>query len=147
PTWLTFVRTGKARSAIRHHLRTINLAESIEQGQRLLGQALRDLDLPPEIPTELAERLLSESSAGSLDELYADVGVGKRIATLVARHVYGLMETDSANPPKFNAIGEPVSKLEPVQISGNEGAAVQLASCCQPIPGDRLLGQLRRNQG
>ena len=148
PAWLTFVRTGKARSAIRHHLRTINLPESIELGQRLLGQSLRDLDLPALIPPVVAERLLNESSARSLDELYADIGVGKRIATLVARHVYGLTEAGNGNPPKFDAQGEPIpARLEPVLITGGEGAAVQLAACCLPIPGDRLFGQLRRDQG
>ncbi|MGV3652836.1 MAG: TGS domain-containing protein, partial [Noviherbaspirillum sp.] len=148
PAWLTFVRTGKARSAIRHHLRTINLPESIELGQRLLGQSLRDLDLPALIPPVVAERLLNESSARSLDELYADIGVGKRIATLVARHVYGLTEAGNGNPPKFDAQGEPIpARLEPVLITGGEGVAVQLAACCLPIPGDRLFGQLRRDQG
>lgn len=148
PTWLTFVRTGKARSAIRHHLRTINLPESIALGQNLLGQALRDLELPADIPAAVAERLLNESSARSLEELYADVGVGKRIATLVARHVYGLTEAGNGNPPQFDAQGEPIpARLEPVVITGGEGAAVQLAPCCLPIPGDRLFGHLRRDQG
>jgi guanosine-3',5'-bis(diphosphate) 3'-pyrophosphohydrolase len=147
PTWLTFVRTGKARSAIRHHLRTINLHESIELGQHLLAQALIALNITPTIPAPLAERLLNESSAKSLDELYADIGVGKRMAALVARHIFGLVEND-ASAPLVNHDGESApNKLDPVIIHGNEGAAVQLAPCCMPIPGDSMIGHLRRDQG
>jgi len=148
PTWLTFVRTGKARSAIRHHLRTINLPESIELGQYLLGQALTALNMNPSIPSSLADRLLNESSAKSLDELYADIGVGKRMAALVARHIFGLVESDSATAPLIDRNGEVIpGKLDPVVIFGNEGVAVQLAPCCLPIPGDCMIGHLRRDQG
>jgi GTP diphosphokinase / guanosine-3',5'-bis(diphosphate) 3'-diphosphatase len=147
PNWLTFVRTGKARSAIRHHLRTINLAESTELGKRLLAQSLTAMHIDPELPQELVEKLLNESSAKSLEELYADIGVGKRMATLVARHIRTLMESDPGTtlPPLDNE--KKSSKLDPVAINGNEGVSVQLAQCCQPIPGDSITGQLKRDQG
>jgi GTP pyrophosphokinase len=149
PNWLTFVRTGKARSAIRHHLRTINLTESTELGKRLLSQAMVALQLDPGLPDTLAERLLNESSAKSLEELYADIGVGKRMAALVARHVLGLVEGDPtlhAPPNDANSNAKP-NKLDPVIIYGSEGVAVQLAPCCLPIPGDDIIGQLKRDQG
>ena len=66
PTWLSFVRTGKARSAIRHYLRTINLNESVELGQELLSQALAQLGIRGEIQQTTIEKLLSESSAKSM---------------------------------------------------------------------------------
>jgi len=149
PNWLTFVRTGKARSAIRHHLRTINLVESTDLGKRLLAQAMVALQLDPVMSNEVAERLMNESSAKSLEELYADIGVGKRMAALVARHVLGLMEGDV---PRQEALLEltgesKLNKLDPVIIYGSEGVAVQLAQCCLPIPGDDIVGQLKRDQG
>jgi GTP pyrophosphokinase len=147
PNWLTFVRTGKARSAIRHHLRTINLTESTELGRRLLAQALNGLDIDPALPEALVEKLLNESSAKSLDELYADIGVGKRMAMLVARHIRGLMENDATSPLPPLTDEKTPGKLEPVTIYGNEGVAVQLAQCCLPIPGDSIIGQLKRDQG
>jgi GTP pyrophosphokinase len=149
PNWLSFVRTGKARSAIRHHLRTINLAESIELGQRLLTQALSTLNLSPALPDPLVERLLNESSAKSIEDLYADIGVGKRMAALVARHIMGLVESDAAAPkPQTDVNGELVpAKIDPVVIYGTEGISVQLAPCCLPIPGDAITGQMRRDQG
>ncbi|MEY3263726.1 MAG: hypothetical protein RL717_1203, partial [Pseudomonadota bacterium] len=144
PNWLGFVRTGKARSAIRHHLRTINPAEAIELGQMLLEQAMVALNMPAILPTHLAERLINETSAKSLNELYADIGVGKRMAALVARHIFGLaeMQTGAAAHPK----NPTEKKIDPVSISGNEPASVLLAPCCLPIPGDAVIGHLRRDQ-
>ncbi|PKB21725.1 RelA/SpoT family protein [Janthinobacterium sp. 64] len=144
PTWLSFVRTGKARSAIRHHLRTINLPESIALGQQLLSQALQTLNIDADLQAPLVERLLNESSANSMDELYADIGIGKRMATLVARHIFGLIGGEAASMPVEHNSG---SELDPVTICGSEGVSVQLAPCCLPIPGDQIIGQLRRDQG
>ena len=145
PTWLAFVRTGKARSAIRHHLRTINLNESVELGQELLSQALTTLNINPELPVPTIEKLLNESSAKSMDELYADIGIGKRMAALVARHIFGLIDDDLASMPSDQH--QPSGGLDPVTIYGSEGVTVQLAPCCLPIPGDQVTGQLRRDQG
>jgi GTP pyrophosphokinase len=144
PSWLSFVRTGKARSAIRHHLRTINLPESIRLGQQLLNQALHAINIAPDLPAPLMERLLNESSAKSAEDLYADIGIGKRMAALVARHIFGLMGGESASMPiDHNSAAD----LDPVTIYGSEGVSVQLAPCCLPIPGDHIVGQLRRDQG
>ncbi len=145
PTWLSFVRTGKARSAIRHHLRTINLNESVELGRELLAQALVALNIKPDLPAPAVEKLLNESSAKSMDELYADIGVGKRMAALVARHIFGLIDDELASLPSHQHHAP--SELDPVTIYGSEGVSVQLAPCCLPIPGDQIIGQLRRDQG
>jgi len=148
PNWLSFVRTGKARSAIRHHLRTINLSESVELGQRLLSQALAMLNLNPVLAPIVVDRLLNESSAKSLDEIYADIGVGKRMATLVARHIMGLLENEPLVTPLLDMEGVAApARMDPVVIYGSEGISVQLSPCCQPIPGDHITGQLKRDQG
>ena len=144
PNWLGFVRTGKARSAIRHHLRTINPDEAIELGQMLLEQALLALNLSPVLPPALVERLINETSAKSIDELYADIGVGKRMAALVGRHILGLVEVPAGDEALSAAPAK--KKISPVSISGNEPASVLLASCCLPIPGDAMIGHLRRDQ-
>jgi GTP pyrophosphokinase len=110
---------------------------------------LHTLNLSPALPEQLIERLLNESSAKSMDELYADIGVGKRMAALVARHILGLVESDSFIPKlQIDANGEIVpAKIDPVVIYGSEGVSVQLAPCCQPIPGDAIIGQMKRDQG
>ena len=145
PTWLAFVRTGKARSAIRHHLRTINLSESVALGQELLAQALISLNINPTLPDLTIEKLLNESSAKSMDELYADIGIGKRMAALVARHIFGLIDDNLVALPSDQQAS--AGELDPVTIYGSEGVSVQLAPCCLPIPGDQITGQLRRDQG
>ncbi|MBC3930253.1 RelA/SpoT family protein [Undibacterium curvum] len=147
PNWLTYVRTGKARSAIRHYLRTINLNESTELGRQLLAQALVAVHLNPDLPASLIDKLLNESSAKSMEEIYTDIGIGKRMAALVARHILDLVEDDSPNIP-FQQFGERSGyRHAPVIIYGSEGLSVQLAPCCLPIPGDGIVGQLKRDQG
>jgi len=141
------VRTGKARSAIRHYLRTINLYESTELGKQLLAQALVGLHLNPELPDSLVDKLLNESSAKSLEEIQTDIGIGKRIAALVARHILDLVEDDSPSIPFQLYDGEKVIKPDPVIIYGSEGVSVQLSACCMPIPDDLIIGQLKRDQG
>lgn len=147
PNWLSYVRTGKARSAIRHYLRTINLNESIELGKQLLAQALVSLHLNPELPESLIDKLLNESSALSYDEILTDIGIGKRMAPLVARHILDLIEDESSSIPFQDFNTDKASKPEPVLIYGGEGVSVQLAPCCLPIPGDGIVGQLKRDQG
>ena len=147
PNWLTFVRTGKARSAIRHHLRTIDREEAIDLGRMLLEQSLALLELPAKLPPPVAERLVNETSAKSISDLYAEIGTGKRMAMLVARHIHGLVaaSTDSTQAPAASPEAE--RAIKPVVISGREPAtAVQYAPCCLPIPGDALAGHLRRDQ-
>jgi GTP pyrophosphokinase len=91
------------------------------------------------------EKLLGESSAKSMEELYADIGIGKRMPALVARHIFGLMEGDLDTVPTSVPVAP--GELDPVTIYGSEGVSVQLAPCCLPIPGDQIIGQLRRDQG
>ena len=148
PTWLSFVRTGKARSAIRHYLRAVNPQESIALGQSLLAQALATLKIDPVLPVAIAEKLLTESNAKSLNEIYSDIGIGRRMAALVARHIFSLQETAPAQPLRFSDDNEILlGKLDPVVIYGNDGISVQLGNCCMPIPGDAVIGQIKRDQG
>jgi len=149
PTWLTFVRTGKARSRIRSYLRTVSLADSAELGRRLLAQEFRALSIDPEIPPEQAEKLLNESGAKSMDDIYIDIGVGKRMAALVARRVLGIIEDASKKKSRKKIVPseEQPKTAEPVIIFGSEGVNVQLSPCCLPIPGDSIVGQLNLSRG
>lgn len=143
PNWLNFVRTGRARSAIRHHLRSINKDEATALGDLLLEQALMALELDADLPQEIKDRLVSDTGAKSMDDILADIGTGRRLATLVVRHIQGLMEIN----PDSTALEMSEPKIRPMSITGEEPASsVQLAICCTPIPGDLLRGQLRRDQ-
>ncbi|RJX30148.1 MAG: bifunctional (p)ppGpp synthetase/guanosine-3',5'-bis(diphosphate) 3'-pyrophosphohydrolase [Oxalobacter sp.] len=148
PAWLTFVRTGKARSSIRSYLRTASYGESVELGKHLLAQAMTSLNLAPEISPAIAERLKSETGSKTLDDFYADIGTGKRLATMVAHRVMSLVRSKSKQKNKSeSAKDEVVAKVEPILIYGSEGMNVQLAECCRPIPGDNIVAQLNFDRG
>ena len=137
PGWLQYVRTGKARSNIRHFLKTMQYEESASLGERLLDQALKGLrSSTAEIDDPSWERVLRDSGARSRDELLADIGLGKRLPAVVARRL--LKSSDSK---------EELKSAGSVTIRGTEGMAVQLASCCRPIPGDAIVGSIKKGQG
>ncbi len=144
--WLNYVRTGRARSEIRHYLRTVKYEESVAFGQRLLNQAFEELNLsrPADDDPEW-EKLAKGSGATSRDEILADIGLGKRLAAVVARRFAPenmLLATTAA------AMDEITSHTSaPIIIHGNEGQAVQLAPCCGPLPGDAIIGGIRLGHG
>ena len=140
PGWLNFVRTGRARSEIRHYLKTMKYDESVELGERLLDGALAQIDRSVASLTGAEwHRVLYESGAKSREELMADLGLGRRMAPVVARR-FILSGQSPLNSDK-------ASGAEPVTISGAEGVSVQLPNCCHPIPGDSIIGYIRRGHG
>lgn len=144
--WLNYVRTGRARSEIRHYLRTIKYEESVAFGQRLLNQAFDQLQLPhPAEDDPEWEKLAKSSGASSREEILADIGLGKRLAAVVARRFApenALMATTAAAFDELTS-----SANAPILIHGNEGQAVQLAPCCGPLPGDAIIGGIRLGHG
>ena len=156
PSWLGFVRTGKARSKIRHHLKTLAQQESMELGERLLRQALRSegiATLPEASEQALWDKLLRFTGNKTLDELLTDIGLGKRIASMVGKKLASLLG-ESGQRPDLLLISQERYGGAPDQLSqgvvtldGSEGASVQYASCCHPIPGDRIVGYLGRGEG
>jgi RelA/SpoT family (p)ppGpp synthetase len=138
PAWLQYVRTGKARANIRHFLKTMQYDESASLGERLLEQALKGLGSSlAEIDDANWERVLRETVGRTKQELLADIGLGKQLAAVVARR---LLKRAEAAP-------ESKGKAAQVVIRGTEGMAVQLATCCRPIPGDAIVGSMKKGQG
>ncbi|MBK9615347.1 MAG: bifunctional (p)ppGpp synthetase/guanosine-3',5'-bis(diphosphate) 3'-pyrophosphohydrolase [Uliginosibacterium sp.] len=146
PAWLSYVRTGKARAEIRHFLKTVQQEEATHLGERLLSQAIRQLGLSlSDIGTSAWDRFLREFSARHRDDIYTDIGLGKRLAAMVARRLVDLQdEQDSVNGESPKQKHRPAA---PILIQGGEGMAVQMARCCRPIPGDPIVGMLRKGQG
>ena len=137
PIWLTYVKTGRARSKIRHFLRTMQNEESARLGERLLRQELLSLGVVPiSIPTDAWEQLVKSGGQKSIEEVYTDIGLGKRLPSVVARRLLA-REDMSGDAPGNMALA----------IHGTEGMAIQLARCCQPIPGDPIIGSIRKGSG
>ena len=152
PNWLTFVRTGKARAEIRHFLRTIKREESVELGERLLAQSARQLGMTlADVPTDRWETIIRDAQARDRDEILADIGLGRRLAAVVARQLMlGTLPASSETSPG-EAITETsrilLASAGPVVIRGTEGMALQTSNCCSPIPGDAIVGHMRKDQG
>jgi GTP diphosphokinase / guanosine-3',5'-bis(diphosphate) 3'-diphosphatase len=132
------VATGKARSRIRHFLKTMHFEESAKLGERLLHQALVALgSAAAEIKDAQWDKFTRDAGAKSRQEVLADVGLGKRLAAVVARK---LLSRGDAGPHEATVPGS-------VIIRGSEGMAVQFAQCCRPIPGDPIIGVISKGQG
>ena len=138
PGWLQYVRTAKARSNIRHFLKTMQYEESAGLGERLLDQALKALNGSlAEVDDASWERVVRDGGARSREELLADIGLGKRLPAVVARRLLKRGDTTREDAKPGGS----------VVIRGTEGVAVQLATCCRPIPGDAIVGSIKKGQG
>lgn len=146
PAWLSYVRTGKARAQIRHFLKTTQLEESVALGERLLSQAVRAHGITLNVvPKTVWDKLLREVGARDRAEVFTDLGLGKRLPAIVAKRLLSLFEAAG-----IEGLDGDVLKPRPtgaILIRGSEGMAVQLAHCCRPIPGDPIVGLLRKGQG
>ena len=157
PAWLGFVRTGKARSKIRHYLKTMALTESQDLGEKMLAHALRaeGIDKLPDDTDEnrlLWEKILRFSGNRSRADLLTDVGLGKRIATILAKRIVGLLGEIGEKPDVLLMSRERFTAHESVSqgallLDGSEGASIHFAKCCKPIPGDNVIGYLGRGEG
>jgi RelA/SpoT family (p)ppGpp synthetase len=137
PTWLTFVRSAKARTAIRNHMKNLRSTESVDLGKRLLDKSLKDIDssLRKVGKVRMAEAL-DELGLESAEELYEQLGLGERLAPLTARYLVGASEE-----------GEDDEQLASLVIAGTEGMVVSYAKCCYPLPGDDVMGYLTAGRG
>ncbi|MCP1120085.1 RelA/SpoT family protein [Robbsia andropogonis] len=154
PAWLGFVRSGKARSAIRHYLKTMRFNESVQLGERLVDQSLKPYGLTlAAVTPEVWEKLGQWTGNTTRQEIYADIGLGRRFAAVMAKRIELLMsgrdgdEDASRAPETASSDGEASPVLgpaggPPVVITGTEGMAVQLSACCRPIPGDDIMGYI-----
>jgi GTP pyrophosphokinase/guanosine-3',5'-bis(diphosphate) 3'-pyrophosphohydrolase len=157
PAWLNFVCTGRARSKIRHYLKNMEQEESQSLGQKMLAQALRaeGLALPPEdgAGTQVWQQLLRWTGNKSRDDLFIDIGLGRKIATIVATRLTRLLAEGGVRAGAVAltlgryAVDDSVPSQGLVLIDGSEGVSVQLAQCCRPIPGDQIVGNLGRGEG
>lgn len=157
PAWLGFVRTGRARSRIRHHLKTLAHSESTQLGEKLLAQALRaeGLDHLPGIEAEekpIWDKLQRFTGNRTREELLTDIGLGKRSASMVAKRLVTMLAAHGHRPDALLLTRERYTAHEnlsqgAVMLDGGENASVKYATCCRPIPGDGVLGYLGRGEG
>jgi guanosine-3',5'-bis(diphosphate) 3'-pyrophosphohydrolase len=137
PNWLTFVRTAKARTAIRHYMKTMRTSESVDLGKRLLDQSLKNIDSSiRKLGKVRMKTALEELGLASNIELFEQIGLGERLAPLTAGFLVGVNEE-----------GETEASQSSLVIAGTEGMVVSYARCCLPIPGDEVMGYLSAGRG
>ena len=136
PAWLNFVVTGKARTHIRHALKLQRRSESISLGERLLNKVLGGFDSHiDKLSPERVQAVLAEYRQSALEDLLEDIGLGNRMAYVVARRL-------------LSEGGEELPSPEgPLAIRGTEGLVLSYAKCCTPIPGDPIVGHLSAGKG
>ena len=149
PAWLSFVITGKARSNIRHLLKHQRHSESIALGERLLDKVLVSFDTSLEqIPEQRIQRILSDCGMATLEDLLADIGLGNRMAYVTARRLLTSDAPAEAEAVRTDAVvQQPSSEEKPLAIRGTEGLVVSFARCCNPIPGDPIVGVMSTGRG
>ena len=150
--WLKFVRTSRAKTKIKHWLKAEQQKRSVEVGRRLLEREFKRQDLPPAQMLK-SDRLLEaarKSGFDNLDELAAAVGFGRVAASEVASWLLAPVSA-GASP----VAGAPVAERAPavkdeeraVKVKGGRDLLMQLSRCCNPVPGDRIMGYITRGRG
>ncbi len=139
PAWLNFVATGKARSNIRNFLKSQRRSESVSLGERLLNKALNSMNKTlDDVEPQLIEMALKEAHLTEFNDLLEDIGSGNRLALFVARRLFAASEANL----------ELISLDEtPLAIKGTEGLVLNFAKCCNPIPGDPIIGYVSSGRG
>ncbi|NNF40217.1 MAG: bifunctional (p)ppGpp synthetase/guanosine-3',5'-bis(diphosphate) 3'-pyrophosphohydrolase [Woeseiaceae bacterium] len=137
PNWLTFVRSAKARTAIRNHMKTLRSTESVDLGRRLLDKALKDLGSSlRKVGKVRMAGILEQLGLNNTAELFEQLGLGERLAPLTARILVDVDDEDASS-----------SKNASLVIAGTEGMVISYAKCCYPIPGDDVIGYLTAGRG
>ena len=138
PAWLSYVKTSRARTKIRQYLRALQQDGSSTLGENMLNQELQALGVvPSEIPVTVWDRVIRDAGKKTRREIYADIGLGRTLAAVFAQRLAAHDEVPQASE----------ANAAPLVIRGSEGVAVQFATCCRPIPGDPIIGLLRKDQG
>ena len=147
--WLTMVRTGRARAKIRAYLRRVERERSVELGRSMLEKELRKVGLRPKtLPEEGREQALRTLRLASMEDLLAALGTGKITpAHFVSLAVPGEAK-ESAGSTLFRRVGRVLGRnRDKVLVHGLGDTLVNLARCCNPIPGDAIVGYVTRGRG
>jgi RelA/SpoT family (p)ppGpp synthetase len=142
PAWLNFVVSAKARAAIRQYLKSLRRSEAIELGQRLINQSLAEFSLTL---TDISDAAIAATAAElglmDADEVFEKVGLGERLAPLIARRLRPTASAASIDDESAAAAPAPLA------VAGTEGLLVSYARCCFPVPGDAILAHLSSGRG
>ncbi len=147
--WLTHVQTARARHKIRQWIRQEEHERSLELGRDILAREVRRRRLAPPDAERLAQAAAA-LSVGSPEQLQAALGRGDVALGAMMRALYPDLPVDELQPPKPTAFGRMVDRLRlgrGIKIQGVDGLMVRYAQCCQPVPGDPVVGYVTQGRG
>ena len=155
PGWLAFVRTGKARASIRHSLKTKHYSESLQLGERLLANSLRQQGVDAAlISPEIWERLMHWTGDKNREEACVNLALGRRSAQELAIRLKILIDDVVGTEQMRLGAADWVSpnqelhhQRQAMLVDGREGNSIHFQSCCHPIPGDNIIGYLGKGEG
>jgi GTP pyrophosphokinase len=150
--WLNYVRTSRARSRIRHWINLNERRQATEVGRRLLEREARQFGRSlKKIPEADLLRVAGEYGCAKIDDLYADLGYGKYSARQILSKVTGesLVEKAQEKPPRLVSTVKRMLGIHDaaVLVRGHDDLMVYRAKCCNPIPGDEIIGYVTRGRG
>src|SRR5271166_1994845 len=153
--WLSFVKSSHAKSKIRHFINTQEREEATEMGKRLLENESRNFPKGlKKIPNEELQKLSSEYGLSRVEDLFAAVGFGKFSARQVLARYFGepSKETQEPDEDAKPTLVKTVKRMlgfgeAPLIVKGQDDLLVFRAKCCNPIPGDDIVGYVTRGRG
>jgi len=156
PGWLAFVRTGKARASIRHSLKTKHYSESLQLGERLLANSLRQQGVDAGLLSpEVWEKLMHWTGDKTREEACVNVALGRRSPQELAIRLKILVDDEGGGEQMRLGAVDWVAphqethhhQLQAILVDGREGNSISFQSCCHPIPGDNIIGYLGKGEG
>ena len=156
PGWLAFVRTGKARASIRHSLKTKHYAESLQLGERLLANALRQQGVDAALLSpEIWEKLTHWTGDKTREEACVNIALGRRSPQELAIRLKILIDDEGGSEQMRLGASDWVAphqeinhhQRQAILVDGREGNSIHFQSCCHPIPGDNIIGYLGKGEG
>ncbi len=157
PGWLAFVRTGKARASIRHSLKTKHYSESLQLGERLLANALRQQGVDAALLSpEIWEKLMHWTGDKTREEACVNIALGRRSPQELAIRLKILIDDEGGAEQMRLGVADWVAPNQEVShhhqrqailVDGREGNSIHFQTCCHPIPGDNIIGYLGKGEG
>jgi guanosine-3',5'-bis(diphosphate) 3'-pyrophosphohydrolase len=146
--WLAHVRTGRARHKIRQVMRKEAQLSATKLGQDILDRELKRRRLP-KIGEDALERTARSLNLSDSTHLLASIGQGDVNVLQVLKFVHPELDTnvDAAKPSALERLVDRVRGSKGVRIQGVDGLMVRYAQCCQPVPGDPVVGYVTRGRG
>ena len=153
--WVNMVVTSRARHKIRHWLNTEQKQRSIDLGRKLVEKEAKRYKVAWRklVAENALDGVLSEYGLARLEDLFADVGYGKvSPRSIVERFVSD--EQKDAPPTDEGVLQKAVRKIFPftgtstaIKVKGYDDLMTYLAKCCNPLPGERIVGYVTRGKG